>query len=378
MLVLAYPAVAGATPVGKSDFPGRNPAKVRGVKWPNSAAEGTRPIITYAEPLVQPSGFSELLPYIIAAPDQQDAGSCLYMSLTGIAEWWLARLNPSASRAHDGPLDLSERFMMNLGNDYAMQEGVAEWRTDSIYLYNNAGHGILNSAYRFTEGWYTLDTDGDPALATATTHGAEYGTEYNWIDQRDTIQGGQVKLPHFEREVIYSNEKDDQWAVAVLPNDIVGTVKAKLLERRAPVHVMYNHFGVWHSVNIVGFDDQMDSKQCEFVTEFDQFMPQQAAEYRADAAKESDAQKKANLLALAAKQEATGRAFHAAYTAGGGCLGRGMFFVRDSIYEDKQAPYVYDAAGGADGRGYYTPTVVKHEYEWLRYMANHVTQVYVK
>src|SRR4051812_43128067 len=31
-------------------------------------------------------GFNELIPYVLASPDQEDAGSCLYMAITGLAE----------------------------------------------------------------------------------------------------------------------------------------------------------------------------------------------------------------------------------------------------------------------------------------------------
>ena len=69
-------------------------------------------------------GFNELVPYVLPSPQQEDAGSCLYMSLTGIAEWWLARLNPAVSRRPNGPLDLSERHLINISENKKYQKNV--------------------------------------------------------------------------------------------------------------------------------------------------------------------------------------------------------------------------------------------------------------
>jgi len=372
-LGLAVPAYAA--PPGKSDLPSQ---RVIGVKWPNSPSEGTHPVETYAELAAGTlGGFSSLVPYAIASPDQEDAGSCLYMSLTGIAEWWLARLNPKLSRSHDGPIDLSERYLMNLAGREEDENTVDNWKTDSIFLYNNAGQGVRNSAYRFTKGWYTIDSSGDPKPARAGARGAEYGTMFNWIDKTRTIRSGFVKLPEFDREVIFADPAGNQWNTGVMPADIVDRVKAKLLARQAPVNVIYNHFGYWHAVNIVGFDDAADSKGCGFVTQFDQYMPREAASLRREASTTKDSKEKADLLAQADKFERLGKKFHDAYTAGGGCSGKGMFYVRDSIYTDSSAPYDFDPSD-TDGRGSYSKTIVLHEYEWLRYMANHATQIFVK
>jgi hypothetical protein len=362
-------------PAGKSDL-GRVAV---GVKHPNSAAEGTRPVVTEARRPAEPlGGFAELVPFVVAAPDQEEAGSCMYMALTGIAEWWLARRNPTLSRAHDGPIDLSERYLMNIAGIDEDENGVTNWKTDSIYLYNNVGHGVRNADYRFTKGWYTLDKDGSPVAAAAHASGAEYGTMYNWIDQSSMIKSGFVTLPTFERDVIFADPASNQWNTAVMPDDIVERVKTSLTTMKAPVNVIYNHFGYWHSVDIVGFDDDANSNGCSFVEEFDQYMPQQAAEYRKEAAAATNASEKARLTAQADKYDQLGKQFHDAYHAGGGCSGRGTFYVRDSIYADPSDPYDFDPASGNDGMGSYSKSIITHEYEWLRYMANHATQIYVK
>lgn len=377
ILAVAFSTTASAVPPGKSDLPGRR--VIYGLKWPNSPAEGRAPVESYAEVATTGlKGYNELLPYVLASPDQEDAGSCLYMSLTGIAEWWLARLHPELSRAHDGPLDLSERYMMNISGIDEAANGVPNWKTDSIWLYNEVGHGILNSAYRFTKGWYVLDHEGNPVVSTATVTGASFDTTFNWIDQRGLIPAAaHIALPNFDREVIYADPESNQWNTAVMPADIVERVKTKLQARQAPVNVIYNHFGYWHSVMVLGFDDSMSSNGCGFVERFDGYMPSEAARLRDEAAKTSDPEEKKALLARATKLETLGAKFHQAYTTGGGCSGRGMLYVRDSIYPDDSDPYDF-TPGQTGGGGHYSKKIVLREYEWLRYMANHATQVFVK
>ncbi len=378
-VICALAGTASATPIGKSDLPGRR--VVFGMKWPNSASEGTVPVRTYAEIATTATlgGYSSLVPYVIQSPDQEDAGSCLYMSLTGIAEWWLAKLYPSASRAHDGPIDLSERYMMNIAGGDEATSPVANWKTDSIDLYNKTGYAVLNSSYRFTKGWFMKDAEGNPKPVAANTEGAEFSAMYNWIDQSATVNAptAYVALPHFEHEVLFADPASDQWGTAVMPSNIVDEVKAKLREREAPVNIIYNHFGYWHSVYIIGYDDSAPTNDCKFVTSFDNYMGGQVKEMRAQAEKEADPAKKQKLIDRAAKFEKAGTRFHTAYTSGGGCAPKGMFYVRDSIYADDNAPYVY-TPGNPAGNGSYSKAIVLHEYAWLRYMSNHATQIYVK
>jgi hypothetical protein len=352
---------------------------VEGLKFPNSAMEGDAPVRVTAlaseEGKALP-GYTELLPFALRAPDQQEAGSCLYMSLTGIAEWWLARLHPEISRAPDGPIDLSERYMMNLAGLDEASNGVKNWKTDSIYLYNKSGGGMRNVDYRFTKGWFVRDAQGNPVAATSNTHGAVYDTNYNWIDQIPA-KPQLVPLPHFERTVIYADPASNQWDTGVMPADIVDRIKTALRTRKAPVQVIYNHFGYWHSTVILGYDDAGDNQSCHFVNHFLTYMEQAAASARAQAAQTTNPALKARLLAKAAKAQAGHDGANRAFTAGGGCH-PGVFYVRDSIYGDPQGPmYEYDLSNRS-GDAHYVKSTVMLEYDWVRSMANHVNQIYAQ
>ncbi len=373
VLLLSFSTVALGAPAGKSDL------VVKGLKWPNQPEiEGTAPIESFAVlPQNYTEGFIKLLPFIMRAPDQDEAGSCLYMSLTGIAEWWLHKLDPALSLDPDGPGDLSERYLMNLAGLDESGNGVENWKTDSIFLFNwNSHKSVLNKSYRFTKDWYTTDAQGNYSSADPNAEGAQFGTSFNWIDQRKTITTGFVKVPTFERQVIFADPASDQWNVGVTPADIVEQVKEALVENEAPVLVIYNHFAYWHAVMIVGYTDDHDAGNCNFVERTRKYMKEEPPKLRAEAAKEGVApEEKDRLLKRATKLENTSIKLEASYASRGGCHNQGMFYVRDSIYADPEGP-VYDYNTSTQGdETFYSKTIILHEYDWLRYLANHVTQI---
>jgi hypothetical protein len=369
LLVLASaPAFAQAH---RSDL-----TEVVGVKLPNSALEGTEAVrvsALTALPSAKLAGFTELLPFALRAPNQGEAGSCLYMSLTGIAEWWLARLHPELARDPEGPIDLSERYLMNVAGLEEGSNGVDNWKTDSVYLFNRAGGAPRNVDYRFTKGWYVRDSGGNVVAANRNAEGAQYDENYNWVDEIPS-KAQLVPLPKFQRTVLFADPASNQWNTGVMPADIVDRIKTALRTNKAPVHVIYNHFGYWHATVILGYDDEGDNQNCKFVNRFMLYMEKQAADLRAQAAAEADSAKKEALLKRALKSETAASGTRNAFERGGGCH-KGYFYVRDSIYGDPQGPiYHYDPANPSADSPYVKP-VVMLEYDWVRTMANHATQI---
>ena len=343
------------------------------------------------------AGFNELLPYLLSSPNQEDAGSCMYMALTGSVEWWMAKANPNVSRTKEGPLDFSERYMMNVPNvtDDAVV-GVKNWITDSIYFLNDKHRISLNSKYRFTKG-YSKVVDGKRVKAKSNDPAADYSTLYNWIVELDQASGGEfdvnevssnqveasfVKLPKFERTVIHADPDRDTWNIGQMPSDIITQVKSALLRRKAPVQVVYNHMGYWHAVVIVGFDDNYTGHKCPFVEDSRRYFKGQSRQgppyiseipeifsVYANGENTFDQNRAKRFERASAKLEK-------AYTDGGGCSGRGVFYVRDSIYDDaSEGDYVYNSAK-PDDKSPYTKRVLLREYEWLRYLGNHAFQIY--
>jgi len=350
---------------------------VTGWKFPNSSSEGSSPVGVQALlPSAGSPGFSELVPFNIRSPDQEEAGSCLYMSLTGIAEWYLARQNPGQSRASEGPLDLSERYMMNIAGIEEAGNGVDNWKTDSIFLYNNVGETVLNRDYRFAKGWYKRDAEGELKKSRKGAKDAEYDATYNWIDERKSVaRAPRVKLPRFARQILFADPESNQWNTGVMPFGVVEQIKTALREKKAPVQVLYNHFGYWHANVILGYDDSFDNKNCKFVNDFIVFMDKEASDARDEAAKAATKAERERLLKKAAKFSDAGNGASVSLAQGGGCHPRGAFYVRDSIYGEEGAPsYDYDPDTSGEESPYSKP-IVMLEYDWVRTMANHAIVV---
>ena len=353
---------------------------VEALKHPNNISEGVGAVRTSAIAPPQDTrlpGFSDLTDDILAAPDQLDAGTCLYMSLTGIVEWWVARLNPTIPHVADGATDLSERFTVNMASTLSRKAGVKNWKTDTVEIFNKLGYSATNRSYRFTKGYF-LDTPKGYVSSNSGNPEASFGTLFNWINEVASSNLEKVKLPHFKREVLFADPDNDQWNVGTAPSNLAEVIKQKLKERLAPVHVIYNHYGYWHATVVVGYDDDADTRQCHFVEGFRKYMKENPAELRRKAAEETSSKRRNELLNQARAQDTTSSRVEAAWQRGGGCSGKGAFYVRDSIYgNDEEPEYEYNPAF-PEGKGRYSKRLINLEYEWITYLANHAVQIYVE
>lgn len=319
-------------------------------------------------------GYTELIPYVLPSPHQEDAGSCLYMSLTGIAEWWLARLRPDLSRALNGPVDLSERFLINASGLKKYTQNVVKWQTDSIEIFNAAGRSVLNRNYPFTKGWYREDSEAEILPAQAGRSGSKYGVIFNWFDDLKSLSSGFVKLPQFSKNVLYADPASDAWNVGLNPPEIVETVKSALVKNKAPIQVIYNHEGYWHSVFIVGFDDQRDSRRCGFVESSMRYFSTLAKDWSLKAANVQSEKKRNEFLRMAKDLRVKRAKIKASYEQAGGCRGQGVFYVRNSEFYGSDGLYDYDVTSSGE-ESPYAPRIMLFEYEWLEHLANHVIQI---
>ena len=139
--------------------------------------------------------------------------------------WWLAERIQAWPAPPDGPIDLSERYLMNLGANDTASQPVTNWRTDNIYLLNYRNRAATNASYRFTKGWYKYAGNGDIVPAHELDAGAKYGTQYNWINGLSAPSINYVNLPRFERDVIFADPANDQWNIGVAPTDIAERVR---------------------------------------------------------------------------------------------------------------------------------------------------------
>lgn len=319
-------------------------------------------------------GYNELMKFVVPAPDQEDAGSCLYMSHTGVVEWWYNRLN---NLTGSNKMDLAERYYMSLKTEKTNQDEIENWRTDNIRRVNKSSIFFKNSDYRFTKGHFKK-VDGKRVVTDASDEDASYGTSYNWINLTNEISNRAevIKLPKFEREVLYADADQDQWAVAKAPVDIVERIKNALHKRNAPVLVIYNHKGFWHANYIFGYNDNADTKGCPFVSSFIKRM-QEKYDYWIDKSEttKSDSWRE-KYLGYAAKSKRREEAVQSRFKEVGGCAKKGVFYVRDSIYGTETMPQ-YDYDFSRDGEeGYLNEPLIAREFAWVQTTLNHAIQIY--
>lgn len=345
-----------------------NLIEVKGVKFPNSVSEGVAPVHSKAmspKNIGDLKGYNELLPFVTPSPDQEEAASCMLMSLTGAVELWLHRIHKAPRFIQDGDLDLSERWWMNVSNYTKYSKDIDYWYSDAALLFNSTP-AALNRNYRFTKGWH-IETEDDYIPTAPNAPKSVYTTRYNWIDDLSKVPGPFIKLPRFDRTILLRDKNDDPWAIGKAPADIVEQVIAAFKKFRAPIQVIYNHEGYWHSVFLVGYDEEMSSYNCKSIRD-------SLAYYEAESnhAKSLGQAKRSRILMSHRNDLA------AAFQKNGGCRPKGMFYVRDSQFSDaSEELYVYDPSNPASAKPY-SKRIILREFDWLKTMANHVNVIHLE
>ncbi len=276
-----------------------------------------------------------LSPHVLASPNQFDAGTCLFMATTGAMEMLMNQHYPLDQIAYKGNTDLSERYLMNVSSDVLPEDITPYYLTDMIYAYNFLQGSMLDLDYPFI-----LDLDSEGNLSAATNW--ENDLPVNWPDML-------VTTPTAERTVIFVDPLKDEhsrWRVAIADHDIIDIIKHELVSKNAPVVIVYNHFNYWHSDIIVGYDDNQASGGCPMVVE--------SLKYYLKRGKINNVVKiLLHMLKL------------------GGCLDKGVFYVRDSIYDGgpDEPDYVYNEEIPFVGK--YSKPIIERTYNWVLYLANH-------
>lgn len=292
-------------------------------------------------------------PFVLASPNQFDAGSCLYMANTGAMEILLNQHTPLEDVTYEGDTDLSERYLMNASNHVGAGELPYDI-TDTLYTYNVFGGSLLNRDYRFTVG-YVRDSGSGVVPADPDDEGAYASCQYNWFD--DLPGGWQEQLtptPEAERTLIALDpdlDRNSIWAVALMDGDVVARIKYELRTKRAPVVVVYNHYLYWHTNIIVGYDDTRSIGECPMVRD-------SMAYYNSHDAGGYTTQ------------------IQAAIDEQGGCYDSGIFYVRDSIYEGNPDDIQYSYSDVYRFREPYSQRIITHSYDWVRFLSNHIYTVH--
>lgn len=320
-------------------------------------------------------GFNKWVPYVMPTPYQENAGSCLFMSHTAVAE---TLINEQRGRLGLENLDLSERYFMNLSKANIGDDLIDNWMTDTIYRLNKTGRMYRNSDFPYMKAWYKYGSNGLRVFAEPEESGAYYGIKANWVIALDELtQKPYVPTPTFKRKVLFADPKGNRWNVGSAPKDIVKRVKDALNTKKGPVTVIYNHTGFWHAVMIAGYNDNIRNHGCPFVSDYPIQMRDRAQEIRDEARNQTDQDEVARLERKARLFERRASMVEEGFQQNGGCSNQGAFYVRDSINPDPSMPlYDYDLNRTGEEQ-HLNPSIILREYEWLEQLANHVMHIYV-
>lgn len=318
-------------------------------------------------------GMNAFLPYIMPSPDQENAGSCLFMSHTAVSE---VLINKRRATKGLNNIDLSERYLMNLSKANIGDDLISDWKTDTIYRFNETGRTYTNENFPYIKDWYKTSANGLRVFAEENEQGAYYGVRANWVIALNELKKKPfIKTPHFNREVLFADPKGNRWNVATAPSDIVQRVKKALDKKTGPVLVIYNHTGFWHAVMVAGYNDRVSNEGCPFVSEFPHKMNQRADELSLQATQTQDASERNRLESKARLFRKRANQVEKSYNNAGGCSEKGVFYVRDSIYPHPSMPeYDYDPNRTGEEK-HLNPEVILREYDWLRHLSNHVIHI---
>jgi len=303
------------------------------------------------------TSYNKLERFILEAPNQADAGSCLYMANTGAMEIILNQTTNKEIK-HDGDTDISERYLMNADN-YA--ESVIDYTmTDLIRTFNFNEGALLNKDYPFTVGWVLKNASGQRTASAEGVEGAFQTAEYNWINELpDNWKEMLIPTPKVGRTLLFLDpdlNSNSIWNVGLMNEDLIERIKYELRTKNAPVVVIYNHYLVWHTDVIVGYDDNVGfDSECPLVKD--------SIETYREKGRDSYADK-----------------IEAHMASEGGCREYGIFYVRDSIYDgdDDSGMYYYGGTDVNDSEYYdwYSKKIIYHSYDWVKYLGNHVYSIH--
>ena len=323
----------------KDDLPGRSaPAFTAALSLRNPSRSALLAASSYDIDTAFETANEEMLPFVLASPNQYDAGSCLFMATTGAAEILMNQRTSLDDIRYLGETDLSERYLMN-ANDYVPSFAEPWFLSDLIYAYNYLGGSMLDRNYPMA-----ADTDG-----TYIRVGYSWTNDLpgDWEDQL-------VETPGFERTIIFidpAKDANSKWNLALMDGTTVEQIKYELRTKNAPVIIVYNHYLYWHSDIIVGYDDSVETEGCPMVTSsLSHFAQEGFHEYVTKIEDHMDEL--------------------------GGCTDRGVFYVRDSIYEGEDGEPTYSYGGPYPFTEKYSKRIIERTYNWVKFLANHAYTIH--
>ena len=193
-----------------------------------------------------PSKFTELNDYVIAAPNQGQVNTCLFMASTGAMEVLLNKKMGIRNPKPLGETDISERYTIS----EKPSDRSKSWFEDA-FLKFDSGVAVLSRDVPFE----------------SFTETGEINTDV-WNDPGTLDAAPKIKLPKVETVSLFS--VGTKYSKGVLDESHVAQVKEALVKYQSPIITVGNDEEFWHVVLITGYDDnisgecyELDSKVCQ-------------------------------------------------------------------------------------------------------------------
>jgi hypothetical protein len=187
----------------------------------------------------RPAAYTELLDYVIAAPDQGKTATCLYVGSTGAMEILLNKKHDLKHQRSGDRFDLGEPFLI-----HQPQWNSNAHRVERVVLKFNHGKAIHASNLPW-EAWLPDGVTPDRSV---------------WNRPPGYAQLPRISVPKVQTQKLFV--RGDKWDTNVLKRSDVEMVKEALWTHRAPVLINYNDSGFWHIITIVGYDDSIQEAAC--------------------------------------------------------------------------------------------------------------------
>ncbi|MBY0517874.1 MAG: hypothetical protein K2P81_13270 [Bacteriovoracaceae bacterium] len=186
----------------------------------------------------RPQVYTELLDYVIQAPDQGETATCLFVGSTGAMEILANKKHHLKHQRPGDRFDLAEQFLI--------------WQKD----WNEPGHRVETPIRKFNYG-EAIHASDLPFVAW-NPDGSVNNRVWKYPPGFQTLP--RIEVPKIKTEQLFV--RGGKWDTYVLKKGDIELIKEALWKYKSPILVNYNDEGFWHVITIIGYDDTLQDAAC--------------------------------------------------------------------------------------------------------------------
>jgi hypothetical protein len=195
-------------------------------------------MVSFSAFAARPAVYTDLLDYVIAAPDQGESATCIYVGSTGAKEILANKKHDLKHQMPGDRFDISERFLI--------------WQKS----WDSPGDRVEAQVRKFNWGEAVHISD---LPFNAYNPDGTYDSRV-WNRPPGFSQLPRITVPKIETKKLFV--RGGKWDTFVLKPGDVELIKKTLWETKSPVLVNYNDTNYWHVITIIGYDDSIQDASC--------------------------------------------------------------------------------------------------------------------